>query len=152
MRFLVDTNILVAASVKEVSYHLDAVTFIKKILTIQKPWCLSWINIYEFLRVVTHAKVLPKPISFDAALKQLELLITHPTCEILKETNRHPSVLKQVTAQAGIISGNFVHDCHIATLMREHDVGTIVTNDTHFRRFGNWINVVLAEDSADLLE
>jgi predicted nucleic acid-binding protein len=33
------------------------------------------------------------------------------------------------------VSGNMVHDLHIAALLREHGVDEIVTSDTDFHRF-----------------
>lgn len=135
MRFLVDTNVLVSATVKELPGHEHAMNFIEQVLVGRGPWCLSWVNIYEFLRVTTHRRVFKKPLKWTESHEQITALLSHPTLQILTETPRHAEVLKTTIMEAGGASGNFLHDCHIAALMKEHDVTTIITADSHFRRF-----------------
>ena len=142
MRFLIDTNVLLAATMSDLPGHADADRLVRQLLSGDEPWCLSWVNVYEFLRVATHPRVFPHPLGLDDALSQMELLLSHPGCQILGETDRHTVHLAAAVASAGGASGNFVRDCHIAALAREHDVGIIVTADTHFRRFGRWLEVL----------
>jgi toxin-antitoxin system PIN domain toxin len=135
MRFLVDTNVLLAATARQVTDHDEARDFVEQLGRSDSPWCLSWVNVYEFLRVATHPRVFASPISWSNALGQMRGLLAHQHLELLTETERHLDVLQGVAREAGSVSGNFVHDCHIAALMKEHDVRQIVTFDTHFRRF-----------------
>lgn len=147
MRFLVDSNVLVAATMKEVSGHRSALDLTGRILSGDTPWCLSWINVYEFLRVVTHRRVFPNPLDFAEAFEQVETLLAHPACEMLQETSRHARVLSELAMSARPVAGNFVHDCHIAALLMEHDVRGIVTFDSHFRRFGSSLEVLSPEEA-----
>ncbi len=62
-------------------------------------------------------------------------LLDHPCLQVLVETERHIAVMEAVVRDAEEASGNFVHDCHIAALMIEHEVRRIVTYDSHFQRF-----------------
>ncbi len=133
---------------KEVSGHASAINLVIKVLEGDDPWCLSWVNVYEFLRVTTHHRVFPRPLTFDDAFSQIEILLTHPACEILQETPRHAKVLVELAERARPVSGNFVHDCHIAALMMEHDVRGIVTFDSHFRRFAPFINVLTPDEAS----
>ena len=142
MRFLIDTNVLLAATMSDLPGHADADRLVRQLLSGDDPWCLTWVNVHEFLRVATHPRVFPHPLAIEDALSQMELLLSHAGCQMLGETDRHPAHLAAVVAAAGGAAGNFVHDCHIAALLREHDVGTIVTADTHFRRFGKWLAVL----------
>lgn len=135
MRVLVDTNVLVAATFPDVEAHPTALDFLTRLLAANRPWCLAWMNVYEYLRVVTHPRVFASPLSWRRALEQVEALLDHPWIEILPEGDRHVACLRDVAAKAAPVSGNFVHDCHLAALMREHDVRRIVTLDSHFRRF-----------------
>jgi predicted nucleic acid-binding protein len=75
-------------------------------------------------------------------------LLAHPTLEILGETERHLAALELVAGEAGSVSGNFVHDCHLGALMHEHDVRQIITFDTHFRRFPG---IEVVQPSAEVL-
>jgi toxin-antitoxin system PIN domain toxin len=147
VRFLIDSNVLIAASMKEVPDHSSAHDFIISVLSDEFPWCLSWINVYEFLRVTTHRRVFPKPLNFEKAFRQIQILISHPACEILQETSRHVKILSEIARIARPVTGNFVHDCHIAAMLFEHDVHAIVTYDTHFRRFGAPLEVWSPQDA-----
>jgi toxin-antitoxin system PIN domain toxin len=146
MRFLVDTNVLLAAINTSAPGHDASRSLVEEILASDRPWCLSWVNVYEFLRVATHHRVFPRPLRFDQALEQLAPLLSHRYVEVLAETDRHAAVLAEIVRDAGPVSGNFVHDCHIAALMAEHDVRLIHTFDTHFRRFSRLEVVVPGAD------
>ncbi len=135
MRFLVDTNVLVSATFAELPGHDESVTFVARVLASMEPWCLAWVVVYEYLRVVTHPQVFARPLSWADAIRQAHRLLEHPSLQVLAETERHVAVLDAVVRDAGGASGNFVHDCHIAALMAEHDARRIVTYDSHFRRF-----------------
>jgi toxin-antitoxin system PIN domain toxin len=136
MRYLLDTNVLLGAAFKEAQQHEECLAAVRITLAGRAPWCLSWVNVYEFLRVATHRRVFPNPMPFEQARQQMDSLLNHPAFTMLQETPRHTEVLAEVAKLSGTVSGNFVHDCHIAALMRENDVKSIVTLDTHFRRFG----------------
>ncbi|MBN2053776.1 PIN domain-containing protein [bacterium] len=147
MRFLIDSTILIAAAIVETDFHEPAHTLVTTVLAEDDPWCLAWVNIYEFMRVTTHHKIFPRPLTFQQAFDQMRVLLDHPACEILSETPRHASMLHRVAAQVRPVAGNFVHDCHIAALLFEHDVHAIVIYDSHFRRFGPDIEVWSPEEA-----
>jgi uncharacterized protein len=134
-RLMFDTNVLVAATVCSHPHHALTHGTLLEHLNARKPWCLTWSVIYEFLRVTTHPKVFSRPLPFQVALKTVTNLLYHPFLEVLQETPRHHEVVGELALVAGSVSGNFIHDCHIAALMVENDVHRIVTFDTHFRRF-----------------
>lgn len=146
MRFLVDTNVLVSATFAELPGNSSALRFLERVLASDTPWCLTWVNVYEYLRVSTHARVFETPLRWHQAMAQCAELLRHPSLDMLVETERHASALEAVVKEAGGASGNFVHDCHIAALMREHDVTWIVTADAHFRRFPG-MEVTAPEDA-----
>jgi hypothetical protein len=143
---MVDTNVLVAATFEDLTGHTAARALMEHLLASDIPWCLAWATVYEYLRVVTHPRVFARPLRWRDAMRQVSQLLSHRRLEILTETDRHAEVLEAVVEGAGGASGNFVHDCHIAALMVEHDVRRIVTADTHFRRFRDL--VVLAPEEA----
>ncbi len=99
------------------------------------PTFLTWAILYEFIRVVTHRRVLPNPWSAPAAWRFVEQLLRTPGCAVLTATERHAVVLAQTLAELPDLRGNVVHDLHTAALMREHGVSRICTRDTDFHRF-----------------
>lgn len=98
-------------------------------------WFVTWGICYEFLRVVTHPRVLRQPWTPPAAHQFVDVLLASPGLNILVPTDRHRDVLREVQRNAPGIAGNLWHDTETATLMREHGVRRICTRDTDFHRF-----------------
>lgn len=99
------------------------------------PWFLTWGVVYEFLRVVTHRRVLPRPASGTEAWGFMEAVLASPSLRLLIPTDRHRQVLAEVLFEVPAVQGNLFHDAAAATLMREHGVRSILTRDTDFHRF-----------------
>lgn len=98
------------------------------------PWAIPWPCVYEFLRVVTHPKVFDPPSKMANLLEDLEGLFESPSLTLLGEGPAHPSHLRRLVA-AGGVTGNLVHDAHIAALAVEHGVRELLTLDRDFDRF-----------------
>jgi hypothetical protein len=84
--------------------------------------------------VVTHPRVYHPPMPLQRARVFLSTLLECPSLVLLSETPRHPEVLEEVLAESGV-TGNLIHDAHIAALCREHGVAEILTTDKDFLRF-----------------
>ena len=59
---------------------------------------------------------------------------------MLVETPRHMQLLKQCKDEIAGVLGSALHDLHTAVLMREHDVGEVLTLDGHFAKFP-WVAI-----------
>jgi toxin-antitoxin system PIN domain toxin len=133
--FVVDTNILVYAADPD-SPVQDKCFDLMEGWTRQKgAWFVTWGICYEFMRIVTHRRIFRSPWSAAQAWYFLEELLLSPGLTILIPTDRHASVLAQTIQEMPEISGNRMHDLHIAVLMREHGIRRIYTRDTDFHRF-----------------
>lgn len=91
---------------------------------------------YEFLRVISHPRVLRKPWAAAQAWTFVEAVLASPGLEVLVATERHAAIARQTLAELPHLSGNVLHDAHTAVLMREHGISRIYTRDTDFHRFG----------------
>lgn len=129
-----DTNVLVYARRAETKPHRKAKALLARLAEGEKPWALAWLCIYEYLRVVTHARVFDPPTDLDAALDDLESLVDSPSLVLLGEGSGHRAVMKSVIRSARP-AGNLIHDAHIAALMIEHGVRELRTLDRDFTRF-----------------
>ncbi len=98
------------------------------------PWAIPWPCIYEFLRVVTHARVFSPPVPMTIALHDLDQILRSSTLVLLSETERHADVMKTILHGAGV-TGNLLHDAQIAALCVEHGISELVTGDRDFSRF-----------------
>lgn len=133
--FVVDTNILIYGSDADSPDHARCRQMLEQWRTQTTPWYVTWGIVYEFLRVVTHPRVLTRPFSTAQVLSFLDALFASPHLGVLAETDRHRHVAAEVFGEVPGISGNLVFDAHTAILMRENGIKTIYTRDTDFNRF-----------------
>jgi hypothetical protein len=139
--FVVDTNILVYAADRNAEHHDSCRTRVDAWRRSAGAWYVTWSICYEFLRVVTHRAVLRSPWSVTAATDFVDALLAAPGLAVLRPTERHRDVLREVVELVPHARGNLIHDLHIAVLMREHGIRTIQTRDTAFHRF-DFVDVV----------
>ncbi len=133
--FVVDTNILIYGSDKDSPDHKRCRGLLESWRTQPTPWYVTWGIVYEFLRVVTHPRVLTRPFTPEEAWMFLNALFASPRLGVLAETDRHRHVAAEVFSEVPGISGNLVFDAHTAILMRENGIRTIYTRDSDFNRF-----------------
>ena len=130
----IDTNVLVFAEITTSDHHASARMLIEELAEGAAPWAIPWPCVYEFLRVVTHPRVFHPPVPMERALSDLRQVLASPSLRLLHETPRHQEVMEEVIRISGV-SGNLVHDAHIAALCLEHGVTELVTGDRDFARF-----------------
>jgi toxin-antitoxin system PIN domain toxin len=133
--FVADTNVLVYAADESAPEHARCRALLEEWRRRNGAWYLTWGICYEFLRVITHPRVLRQPWGLDQALRFLAAIQEAPALGMLVPTERHARVLVDVVAEVPGLSGNIVHDTQTAVLMREHGIRRICTRDTDFHRF-----------------
>ena len=133
--FVVDTNVLVYASDESAPEHARCRALLEQWRRQTGAWYLTWNVAYEFLRVVTHPRVLRNPWTVEGGRQFLKALLDAPGLGILLPTDRHLTVLADVIAEVPGLAGNVIHDLQTAVLMREHGIRRICTRDTDFHRF-----------------
>jgi toxin-antitoxin system PIN domain toxin len=133
--FVVDTNVLLHAVNRDAPEHREALALLIDWRGRHGAWFLTWGIAYEFLRVVTHSRVLPRPLTGAQASAWLATLLQSPGLAMLTPGERHAQVLQEVLRDAKHITGNLWHDAHTVALMREHGVHRVVSHNQDFRRF-----------------
>jgi hypothetical protein len=133
--FVVDTNVLVYAADASVPEHARCRALVDLWRRQNGSWYLTWGICYEFLRVVTHPRVLRHPWTMNDGVRFLAALQASPGLDFLVPTDRHARVLADVAAEVPGLAGNILHDAQTAVLMREHGIRRICTRDTDFHRF-----------------
>lgn len=135
-----DTNLLVYAFDLESTFYPKASKLLREMAEGDSPWAIPWPCLYEFLRVVTHPFVTKIALSISRAWKGIQSLLESPSLILLSETEKHAAVLDTLLKKTPV-SGNLIHDAHIAALFLEHGVRDIITADHDFRRFEG-LNVI----------
>jgi uncharacterized protein len=133
--FVVDTNLLIYAATAQSAPHRQAERLVSEWRASSDMWRITWSIAYEFMRVVTHPSVLVRPLTFAEAWSFIACLGASPSFGFLVETERHAEAIRDLTREYPRISGNRLHDLHIAALMREHGVAEIRTADVGFHQF-----------------
>ncbi len=130
----IDTNVLVYSEIVSSVHHRAARLILTTLAEGSAPWAIPWPCVYEFLRVITHPRVFSPPVPIHLALDDLEQILASPTLVLLSETERHGSIMRDLVGKSGV-TGNLLHDAHIAALCIEHGVGEFLTGDRDFSRF-----------------
>lgn len=136
MAIALDTNILIYAHFPKYPEHEKARSFLEQLLKNPDPFYLGWQVCYEYIRLVTHPRVLKSPLTASQAGEDLHPYLTDPRGHLLVETENHYSVLRQIIRSIPSAKGNFIHDCHYAALLKEHGIQKIATADADFLKFG----------------
>lgn len=137
MAGLIDTNILLYAANADAPEHARSYNFLTEAGRSAERWYFTEGIVYEFLRVATHPRVFPNPLTKMQALAFVEPLWHAPTFAILTAGDRHWDLLKQEMLALPHPVGNLFFDVRSVVLMREHGIRTIYTADTDFLQFKN---------------
>lgn len=133
MSSTVDANVLVYASNEADPVHSTARALVERLAAGPDLVHLFWPALLGYLRIVTHAAILPRPLAPADAQGNVTALLGLGHVRAPGESDGFWDIYR---AQAGEqLRGNAVPDGHLAALMRQHGVTTIYTRDRDFRRF-----------------
>lgn len=134
MSYSVDTNILLYASDEASPEHGAARRFLEERAEDPDLFCLAWITVLGYQRIVTHPGIFSKPLSPQLAWQNVRNLLSLPRVRMVGEGQNFAEDFESLGKDI-VIRGNLVPDAHLATILRENGVGLIYTMDTDFRKF-----------------
>lgn len=136
---LVDTNLLVYASVTSVPAHERAKRWLDERLNGEAPVGIPWTSLLGFLRLTTNARIFAPPIAPEQAWRTVEYWLDCDPVWIPQPTEKHRRVLEGIFQEVAP-QGN-LPDAHLAALSIEHGL-TLCSTDSDFARFAklNWEN------------
>jgi toxin-antitoxin system PIN domain toxin len=138
-RVLLDTSLLIAASVEEHPSHGASVAYLDRLADHRTPTCITPQICREFMSVLTRAAIGPRAFSVPEALQALQVWRTN--CGVLGESEPVLQRWLQLVEQFQV-RGKQVHDAHIVATMLSHDVARIATwNIIDFERYGDLLQV-----------
>ena len=132
---LVDLNVVLYAVNVAAERHAEARTWWESAINGDEPVGLAWPVVTGFLRLSTHASVLPRPLTVEQACRRVNRWLAQPTVRLVRETDEHWRQLERLLSEVGT-AGNLTTDAHLAALAICHGA-TLVSFDNDFARFKN---------------
>ena len=141
---LIDTSVLLYAADSASPFHERVATWLEGVLNGPRRVGFAWPSITAFLRIVTHARALDRPLTAEQAWIYVEEWLTCDNAWIPQPTASHAAVLGGLITSADL-RGNLISDAHLAALAIEHGL-QMCSADTDFARFSqvSWVNVLTA--------
>lgn len=129
----VDTNILVYAHRRRERRHAAARQRLTGLAEGYVRWGIPVVCLAEFLRVVTHPRIVD-PLTAPEACESLRRILASPSLDVLTPGPRFQELFL-AAVQEGNAIGNLAFDAQIVALCREAGVQTLITEDRDFHRF-----------------
>src|SRR5262245_52928104 len=134
MSAAIDVNGLSFASDTASPLHRRAAGFLEECARGPDVLYLAWSTVMSYLRISTHPAIFANPLRPEEAVHNAEALLRLPHVRTLAEEDGFWDLYREVTKKMPT-RGNDVPDAHLATLLRQHGLATLYTNDRDFRRF-----------------
>jgi toxin-antitoxin system PIN domain toxin len=130
----VDTSVLVAAHRAELPRHRDALARLGALAEGPGAWGVPVFCLAEFVRVVTHRRILSPPSQLAQALGFLEALEASPSYRALLPEAGFGAELVEVLRRTSA-SGTLALSAQVAALCATHGA-SLLTDDKDMARFG----------------
>ena len=130
---LVDINVLLYAVNRRSPNHDRVLEWWESALVADEPVGLAWIVLTGFLRLVTHPRVLERPLSIQDAIALVDDWLAQPNVRLVVESADHWTHYRNLIQQTGT-AGNLTNDAHLASIAISTGA-TLVSGDTDFARF-----------------
>jgi hypothetical protein len=130
---VVDLNLLLYATNRDAADHPSARVWWESTLSADEAVGLPWLVLLGFLRISTHRRILPSPLTWEQAAGVVDGWLEQPVTRVLHPSERHWGILKQLLGPVGA-AGNLTSDAHLAALAIEHGA-TLYSSDRDFGRF-----------------
>jgi len=129
---LVDTNLLIYAGAADLPQHDASREWLTDTLAGGPRVGIAWASLLGFVRILTHPRVVARPLSLRDAWRVVEGWLELPRVWVPGPGEEHARLLGGYLQD--ISRGDDVMDAHIAALATEHGL-TLCTADRGFARF-----------------
>ncbi|HEV7773695.1 MAG TPA: type II toxin-antitoxin system VapC family toxin [Conexibacter sp.] len=130
---LVDANLLLYAVHRGADRHDAARAWLTEQLNGSRRVGIPWSSLGAFLRISTHPRAFPRPLSPAAAWERVAEWLAAPVAWVPEPGPEYPRILGQLIPEHEV-RGNLVPDAMLAALAIEHGL-TLHSTDTDFARF-----------------
>ncbi len=135
MSYSLDVNILLYASDESSPFQSRAQTFMNTCAGRDEPLYLCYLTLMSYVRISTHPRIFTNPLTPSEALQNAERLSRLAHVRLISERDGFLDVYRGVTKDTSV-RANLVPDAHLASILRQHGVPTLYTNDIDdFKKF-----------------
>ena len=128
-----DINLLVYAYNKQALRHEPAKAWWEATLSGNTPVGLPWVTSSGFIRIMTHRRILEKPISSEDAVDLVRSWLNQPAVVVLEPGPKFTGLFLGYLEKLGT-AGDLTTDAQLAALAVENQA-ELHSNDTDFSRF-----------------
>jgi toxin-antitoxin system PIN domain toxin len=135
MSYAIDANVLLYASDRSSAHYEAARRFLDRCAASPEVLCLPWPTLMAYLRIATHPAIFSEPLSPAEAQANVDALLDLPQVRAVSELDGFFEAYRYVCGSV-VVRGNLVPDAHVATILFQHGVATLYSNDRDFAKFG----------------
>jgi toxin-antitoxin system PIN domain toxin len=128
-----DLNLLIYATNTDSPLHAQALAWWQTVLGGSEPIGIAPVVAFGFIRLTTHPRVCPRPLTPAQAIETLHAWLALPGVVSLTSDPRHLEITLGLLQATGA-AGNLTTDAQIAAHGIQQN-GTVFTTDTDFARF-----------------
>lgn len=128
-----DINLLIYAHNDQAPLHAEAKVWWESLLNERVSVGLPWIAVGGFIRLMTHPRVLERPMEAARAVECVREWLERDQVRILHPGDRFADLFLDFLTALGT-AGNLTTDAQLAALAVEHQA-ELHSNDTDFHRF-----------------
>ncbi len=141
---LPDINLLVYAYNADAPRHRAARGWWENVMSGRRVVAMPWIVCHGYIRLMTHPRVLERPLRVEAALGHVRSWLEWPSVQVIEPGRRHLDILDGLLRQTGV-AGNLTTDAILAALAIEYQC-ELHSNDVDFARFSGlrWVDPLRA--------
>lgn len=139
-----DANLLIYAMNSDSDHHAAAWSWWESVQRGQERIGLTWQVMLAYIRIMTHPRLLPTPLTIDQAFADVRSWMESPITDVLLPGREHLHVMEHLLAEAEL-GGDMSSDAHLAALALENG-GIVYSADQDFARFAavRWVNPLAA--------
>lgn len=130
----IDATVLAYAVNRYAPQHARAAAVVDGLVNGDRPWALPWPAAHRFLRLVTHAHAVARPLRPQDAVAYLDGVCSSASLTLLAATDRHGVALREL-ATDGRPGHRLPSGLEVACVLREHGVRELLSTDRTLRRF-----------------
>ncbi len=130
---IVDANVLIYSIDADAARHETARRWLVRTLEGPDTVGFAWMVLLAFIRLVTSARLFPKPLTVPQATDIVATWLSAPNTVVVQPGSRHGALLASLLDDVGT-AGNLVNDAHLAALAIENNA-VIGSFDADFARF-----------------